>query len=951
MRCQKISRKSIIKALPAISILATITSPYMIFGANFSLSQTIAVAESNLVAEKLAQQPNNPKAEAERLMQQGDRFVKARQYTLAATSFEQALAIYRRIKDAQNEKIVTQRLIMTYSQLGADEKMMSLIRQSQVLRSEGSNPDNSDSSESDSSDSELSDSDLGDLSGALALNRLPGSNNVSGSISKLERLLHNSQARGDRKNEASALLLLGMVYSYQQEDYPKAISYYKQSLAKAKEIQDRDLGWMASLALGDAYYQQEDNRQAIAYYEQSLAKVRENPRNQDGEDASEQSDDETQLGSYEAQSLMSVGKAYLSLGDFPKAISYSQQALAKEQEHKDTDEEDKFTEGGALAVMGEALFKSGQLIKAEKTLKSAIQALESSRIAENESKALEQQVKLFEYQAAVALSLQQVFIAQNKPEAALETAEWGRARVFVELLSKRMSPRPQLTARQIAQQQAQQLIGQGTEDTVCQLYDREFLQTLEQQGISPQEAQSINQQAQQAYQQCQRELQQYYQSQEFQQQSQQVVNQLSQTISENPFLINSLQTEQPTTVKPPTLQQIRQIAKEQKATIVEYSIISDNGFTKRQGKELKILIWVIKPTGEVALRQVDLKKQNISLASLVSKWRCFEDDTCRGNVTSTLKSRTSPVRQTYNSAAKQTKPTASSQSQTSELQQLHQLLIQPIADLLPTDTNAHVIFIPHKSLFQVPFAALQDGQGKYLIEKHTVLTAPAIQVLSLTHQKRQRLGTQNLASLKANNSLVVGNPIMPSVGEPPQQLPSLQGAEDEAKDIADLLKSQAIIGNQATKVSLVQKMPQARIIHLATHGLLDDSQGLGIPGAIALAPSGYDNGLLTSSEILDLKLNAELVVLSACNTGSGIITGDGVIGLSRSLISAGVPSVLVSLWSVPDQPTAELMAVFYQKLKTQPNKAQALRQAMQETMKHHPDPEDWAAFTLIGEAF
>ena len=92
------------------------------------------------------------------------------------------------------------------------------------------------------------------------------------------------------------------------------------------------------------------------------------------------------------------------------------------------------------------------------------------------------------------------------------------------------------------------------------------------------------------------------------------------------------------------------------------------------------------------------------------------------------------------------------------------------------------------------------------------------------------------------------------------------------------------------------------------------------------------------------------MVLSACDTGRGKITGDGVVGLSRSFISAGVPSVLVSLWSVPDAPTASLMTEFYQNLSKNPDKATALRQAMLTTMKQHPAPKDWAAFTLIGEA-
>jgi CHAT domain-containing protein len=139
------------------------------------------------------------------------------------------------------------------------------------------------------------------------------------------------------------------------------------------------------------------------------------------------------------------------------------------------------------------------------------------------------------------------------------------------------------------------------------------------------------------------------------------------------------------------------------------------------------------------------------------------------------------------------------------------------------------------------------------------------------------------------------------------------------------------------------------VVHLATHGLLDTFNG-DIPGAIALAPSGNDNGLLSAGEIFDLKLQANLVVLSACDTGRGEIKGDGVIGLSRSLIAAGVPSVMVSLWAVDDNSTRLLMSDFYRERQTNPNKAQALRQAMLKTMQQYPNPRDWAAFTLVGES-
>jgi CHAT domain-containing protein len=157
-------------------------------------------------------------------------------------------------------------------------------------------------------------------------------------------------------------------------------------------------------------------------------------------------------------------------------------------------------------------------------------------------------------------------------------------------------------------------------------------------------------------------------------------------------------------------------------------------------------------------------------------------------------------------------------------------------------------------------------------------------------------------------------------------------------------------------------MPRARIIHLATTAIADNERGIG--SAIALAPNapaslsppyqGGDrggDGWLTAEEILNLKLNAELVVLSGCDTGLGKITGDGVIGLSRSFIAAGVPSAIVSLGYVPDDATAFLMTEFYRNFSSTPDKAQALRQAMLTTMKKYPNPLSWGAFTLIGEAY
>ncbi len=485
--------------------------------------------------------------------------------------------------------------------------------------------------------------------------------------------------------------------------------------------------------------------------------------------------------------------------------------------------------------------KQGNLVAAEKTLFEGIEVWESIRekLGRNDTN----KVSIFEEQARTYSTLQEVLIAQNKTDKALEIAERGRARAFVELLARRLSANP--------------------------------AETL------------------------------------------------------------------PANLLKPTIEQLKQIAKIQNATQVQYSINYDNFKIqgKQQSKESELYIWVIKPTGEVTFRKADLKplwqEKDISLAWLVSLSRQSIGVGTRTTVGNAANVETRATLEVV------LKPDA---NQTERLQQLHQILIEPIADLLPTDPFARVIFSPQSSLFLVPFPALKDKSGKYLIEKHTILTAPSLQVLELTRQQRERINQR----VNSQQALVLGNPIMPSVGQPPQQLRPLPGAEREANAIASLLNTQSLTGSLGTKAAIVQKMPSARIIHLATHGIFDDVRGLG--SAIALAPSGDDYGLLTAEEILDLKLNAELVVLSACDTGRGRITGDGIIGLSRSLITVGVPSVIVSLWSVPDAPTAELMTAFYQNWQKNPDKAQALRQAMLTMMKQYPNPKDWAAFTLIGEA-
>lgn len=388
-----------------------------------------------------------------------------------------------------------------------------------------------------------------------------------------------------------------------------------------------------------------------------------------------------------------------------------------------------------------------------------------------------------------------------------------------------------------------------------------------------------------------------------------------------------------------SIAEIRRVAQTTNTTLVEYTLVPEESFQiqgKQRGATAIIYIWIVKPNGEIIFRQQSVDSQTLQLTSLIHDARLSVGGRNRASI---------GVATTTATATEHT------------LKQLYQLLITPIQDLLPSAPDEKVVFIPQGELFLVPFPALMDADDNYLIANRTILTAPSIQVLDLSHQLRQSREPFALSDLTPEQALVVGNPVMPEVWNAKAgekiTLSDLPEAQWEADAIATQLKTQPFLGPAATESAVRQHIETAQLIHMATHGLLEygnpqDSGISDIPGAIALAPDSRHDGLLTAAELSEFNLNADLVVLSACDTGLGQLSGDGVIGLARSLMTAGAPSVIVSLWSVPDDSTATLMVHFYEYLQAGNDKAQALRLAMLDTQKKYPEPGSWAAFTLIG---
>ncbi|NJM45903.1 MAG: tetratricopeptide repeat protein [Alkalinema sp. RU_4_3] len=489
-------------------------------------------------------------------------------------------------------------------------------------------------------------------------------------------------------------------------DYTKAIDFYEQALARLPENIAPQWRALVLRNLGNASLIQHKIPGAIAYQNQSLA-----ISNTIGDAYGE------------AQAYGNLGNAYADGADFPKSLEYYQKSLKIAQTLGDQlqqaqaflglgttssyqrnfsaalgyhqqsltlmrELQARLGEGITLTNLGDSLFRLSRFGESETTLTEGITVWETLRAGLGNNDAFK--VSIFETQLNTYRNLQETLIAQKKLAPALEVSERSRARAFIELLARHR----------------------------------------------------------------------------------------------NPLAVP--------TILPPTIDQIRQIAKSQNQTIVQYSIMRDQFVETTHGgsvqftaeaKDSMLFIWVVQPTGNVAFRQVSLANLPESLAQMVTGSRNAIGT--RGKLTIgkpevTLQPGSSVRRQgdplswapykvvSVNLAdrtaklshpeIKLSKPVPMAElyiaepqtAQFYQLQQLHQLLIAPIADLLPSDPNGKIVFVPQDSLFLVPFAALQNPNGEFMVDKHTITTVPAIQLLGINPTK-PRLP-------QSNKTLIVGNP-------------------------------------------------------------------------------------------------------------------------------------------------------------------------------------------------
>lgn len=458
-----------------------------------------------------------------------------------------------------------------------------------------------------------------------------------------------------------------------------------------------------------------------------------------------------------------------------------------------------------------------------------------------------------------------LYVSQGKPYEALEVAEKGRARAFLDMLSSRKAGK------------------MGIETFKAPLSSRAAPVTPAPVQVAQAEPGS---------------------------RAVSVIPRASQIFSSSAM--------SPVNAAPPNIEEIKQLVQNSKSTVLEYFLLKD-----------KLVAWVIDPDATIhMLPPIPLDKEKLQKM----------------------------VAETYKAITTQPKDKieleALGKRREALLKEVYMTVFAPCESHLPKDPNAVVTIVPHGPMFSIPFAALIGPDGSYVVEKHTLAYTPAIGVWRAT----QKL---DIAAQKEKNRLLAfGNPITAAIAF----LGKLPYAEREVQNIATIFgkdSSVVKIGQDANKKVFAELAPQFTDVHLATHGLVDEEHPMN--SSVVLAPTAYDDGLLSVSDIINMKeLKARLVVLSACQTGRGKITGDGVVGLSRAFIIAGAPSVMVSQWNVDDIMTEFQMKAFYKGYLAGSAKSRSLRDAQLATIKFmegggaksalRANPRYWAAFQLMGQA-
>ncbi len=838
---------------------------------------------------------------------------------------EQALAIHREMKNRGAEAYVLGILGGAHSRLSRYEKAIEYYEQALAIAREVNSPAAEASAISNAGVASPRpaprNGDAGAAEGKALFNLGEVYNRLGRpekAIEYLEQALVVHRASKNRLAEGSENSELGLAYANLGRP-EKAIEYYERALAIAREVKNRADEGSALDNLGQAYANLNRNEKAIEYYVQALAIAR-----------------EVKFRLNESQALNNLGQAYNSLGRPEKAIEYYEQALVISREIHARD-----MEASTLYHLASAERARGNLPAARTHVEQSLTTAESLRSAEITSPELRASFLTgiqSSYQLYTDLLMRQHREQPTKGFAALalEVSERQRARSLLDLLSE-----------------ARADVRQGVDAT---LIERE--RTL---------ARQLNEKAQQLAQTAKPEQTAALKL---------AISGLETDLERAQAAIRKASPHYAALTQPQPL----------KLTEIQAQLDADTLLLEYALGEERSYLWAISKD---SLTSYELPK-----GELIDKdaRQVYEMLTAR----STRARGESPQQRQARVAQAEAKLPATAQA-------LSQTLLAPVAAKLG---NKRLIIVADGALQYIPFAMLPEppvvrpssvakNNGQPLIVAHEVVSLPSASALAI--QRAELADRQPAPKLLA----VIADPVFDRTDERFKTVATDAGSDkvetqtisgDDARSIVHLAENSGDQSGVTTLRLVIPRLPftrqeatrllalvpknssfgaidfqasranvlsgdlsQYRYVHFATHGLLDSER----PGLSSLVFSMVDaegkpqNGFLRANDIYNLKLPAELVVLSACQTGLGKeIKGEGLVGLTRGFMYAGAARVVVSLWNVNDKATADLMTKFYEKMLKQGERpAAALRAAQVEMWKQKQwqSPYYWAAFTMQGE--
>jgi CHAT domain-containing protein/predicted negative regulator of RcsB-dependent stress response len=882
----------------------------LIGNAYFSANKYEEAIDYHNQALQISRQVKDSAGEASALTNLGNAHRRLGHYDKALGYFEQALQIRRELKDRNGEGVALTRLGVVYMYLDQSEKSRDCLEQAlQITR------------------------EIKDRKGEAQTLQVLGnvaSDDKEEAGDHYEQALQIFRELKDRPGEATTLGNLGNLYRHSQPE--KSREYTEQALQISRELKDKYTEGLILNNLGNFYRDASQFEKARDYYEQSLQITRE-IKDRHGE----------------SFALLNLGTVYGSLRQYEKMRDFYEQTLQIRREVKN-----RAGESATLYQFAKAEFSGGNLDQARKLVEESLKIEESLRFniynpdlratylaSEQESNA---------FYIDVLMRLHTANPSAGFDARAVEASERGRARGLLELLTEAgaqirqgvdqaLLERERTLSKQLsakAASQVQLLSGPHTPEQVAAL--EKEIDALEK-----------------GYQQAQTEIR-----------------------RTSPHYAALTQPQ------PLTLKEIQQQILDQNTLLLEYSLGDEHSY-----------VWAIT-NDSITSRELAKREEIEKTARQVYQLMTARSSSPKGETAEQKRARI-----------------AQAEAQLPEVAgQLTRMVLDPVATQLG---NKRLVIVADGALQYVPFGMLPSPEtashhgvsatitgrnraeslAQPLIVKHDVVTLPSASTIAvLRRELDRRKPAPNLLAVIADPvfsasddrlKTVVSNgspqaePATASLTASPDstriiehlaagsaaghvamlKIPRLPFTRREADQImlvapsSTNLKAIDFKANRATVTS--GALGQYRYVHFATHGYLDTER----PDLSALVFSMVDeqgkpqDGFLRANEIYNLHLPAELVVLSACQTGLGKeVKGEGLIGLTRGFMYAGAARVVVSLWNVNDKATSELMTKFYQKMLKQGERpAAALRAAQVEMWKQKQwqSPYYWAAFTMQGE--